>query len=204
MRRRSRRRAEGSDAPAASERASRLSHLRPLKKGVREAGRRLSGGAPGDAGTAGVWLPSEGREGEAPELREEKIGFTTERCLAGNRVGTGGTSWARPRRQDWYSDRFLPSRYLGKSSSPPRHWLLTAGGPLGARPAPSAQAEGLRGLPRARGAPCPHSLSTRTLGAAPSRGFFSLEGKQELSSGHGWSSERILSEWWYLCSFQTR
>lgn len=32
----------------------------------------LSGGAPGDAGTAGVWLHSEGREGEAPELREEK------------------------------------------------------------------------------------------------------------------------------------
>ena len=145
----------------------------------------LSGGAPGDAGTAGVWLHSEGREGEAPELREEKIGSTRERCLAGNRVGTRGTSWARPRGQDWYSgtvpalqlsrERLLPAASLTTDDS------RTSGNP----PRTLRQAEGPRGLPRARGAPCPHSLSTR--------GCFSLEGKQELSSDHGWSSERILS-----------
>lgn len=124
---------------AARQQRVRPSHLWELRKGSQEAS-GLIGCTPGEAGTAGVWLHTEGREGEAPV--KGILNRLHQRCLAGNRVGSGGTCWAQPKRQDReLGNGSSPSRYIGKGSSPPRHRLLMAQGHLGTRPAPSAEAK---------------------------------------------------------------
>ena len=162
----------------------------------RVCGRRaggLSGGAPGDAGTAGVWLHSEGREGEAPELREEKIGSTRERCLAGNRVGTRGTSWARPRPQDWYSGT-VPAVQLSRERLLPAASLTTDGSRTSGNPPRTPPPGGRSPGPPARTGRSLPPLSLHL-------GLLFPEEKQELSSDHGWSSERIFFFFFQFCFF---